>query len=351
MTTSIRNSSRHSPRLLAFALASSVAALGCRGTPDAAGASEPAGGTTAGIAVRDTTVAMVLEAAGTAEPFAQATLSTKLMGTVLEVLVREGDAVAGGATLLRIDARDLDARRAQIAAQLADAQAMRGEAQTQADRMRRLYADSVATRAQLDAAETGLARTSAAVRQVEAGSAELEATIGYAVIRAPFAATVTRRLVDPGAFAAPGAPLLAVEDGSRLRLSASAAPASLRGLHRGQSIDARIEGASASAVIEGIVPAPGGATYTVNAIVENRGRAFLPHSAAVLLLPQERRTVRLVPARAVVRDGDLTGVHVVQGGATDLRWIRVGRAFGSDVEVLSGLSTGEQVTVTPNRVR
>jgi len=351
MTTSIRPAARHAVHLLALSLAIGVAAPGCRGTPEAAGASEPAAGVATSVAVRDTAVAAVLEAAGTAEPFAQATLSTKLMGTVLEVLVREGDAVAAGAVLLRIDARDLEARRAQIAAQLADAEAMRGEAQTQAERMRRLYADSVATRAQLDAAETGLARTGAAVRQVEAGSAELEATIGYAVIRAPFAGTVTRRLVDPGAFAAPGAPLLAVEDGSRLRLSVSAAPASLRGLHRGQSIDARIEGASVSAVIEGIVPAPGGATYTVNAIVENRGRAFLPHSAAVLLLPQERQAVRLVPARAVTHDGELTGVHVVQGGAAELRWIRVGRAFGSDVEVLSGLSAGERVAVTPNGAR
>ena len=338
-------------RLLVLALATSAAALGCRGTPDAAGASEPPAGTVASVAVRDTTVDAMLEAAGTAEPFAQATLSTKLMGTVLEVLVREGDAVADGATLLRIDARDLDARRAQVAAQLSDAQAMRSDAQTQADRMRRLFAESVATRAQLDAAETGLLRASASVRQVEAGAAELEATIGYAVIRAPFAGTVTRRLVDPGAFAAPGAPLVTVEDGSRLRVSAGAAPTSVRGLRRGQTIEARIEGVAASAVVEGVVPAAAGSTYTVNAIVQNGARAFLPRSAAVLLLPQGQQSVRLIPAGAVIRDGDLTGVRVLRDGTTDLRWIRIGRTIGTDVEVLSGLSTGERLALSTGRVR
>lgn len=351
MTTSTRPSSHRTTRLLALALACSASVIGCGGTPDANGTSVPSAGTSLSAAVRDTLLETELEAAGTAEPFAQATLSTKLMGTVLEVLVREGDQVAAGASLLRIDARDLDARRAQVAAQLAEAQAVRADANTQAERMRRLFADSVATRAQLDAAETGVARANAAVRQVEAGSAELEATIGYAVVRAPFAGTVTRRLVDPGAFAAPGAPLLTVEDGSRLRVTASAAPASVHGLRRGQRIEARIEGSSADAVIEGVVPASGGSTYTVNAIVENRGRAFLPHSAAVLLLPQGRQTVRLIPASAVIRNGELTGVNVLRDSTADLRWIRIGRTIGDDAEVLSGLDAGERVATLPDRVR
>lgn len=351
MKTSTRPSLYRVSRLLALALAVSASAVACRDTPDAEGAAVPSAETAGAVTVRDTIIDVSIEAAGTAEPFAQATLSTKLMGTVLEVLVREGDAVPAGAPLLRLDARDLDARRAQVAAQLAEAQAVRADAITQAERMRRLFADSVATRAQFDAAETGLARASAAVRQVEAGAAELEATIGYALVRAPFAAVVTRRLVDPGAFAAPGAPLLIVEDGSRLRVAASAAPGAVQRLRRGQRIEALIEGASAIAVIEGVVPASGGSTYTVNAIVENRTRAFLPHSAAVLRLPQERATVRVVPASAIIRDGDLTGVRVLRDATAELRWIRVGRTIGHDVEVLTGLDAGDRVTTLPERVR
>lgn len=345
MTAATRSTFPRAIPALLLALASGASVLACRGTPAAealpAGVAEPA------ALVRDTVLDAVIEAAGTAEPFAQATLSTKLMGTVLEVLVREGDVVARGAPLLRLDARDLDARRAQVAAQLAEAQVVRGDALTQAERIRRLFADTVATRAQLDAAETGLARATAAVRQVEAGAAELDATIAYAVVRAPFAGVVTRRMVDPGAFASPGTPLLTVEDGARLRLTASVAPAAVRGLRRGQRISARIEGMPTTAVIEGAVPGTGGSTYTVNAIADNPARAFLSHSAMVLLLPQGRRNVRVIPVSAVIRDGDMTGVRVVSGSTIGLRWIRIGAQTGSDVEVLSGLEAGERVELAP----
>jgi allophanate hydrolase subunit 1 len=98
-------------------------------------------------------------------------------------------------------------------------------------------------------------------------------------------------------------------------------------------------------VVEGAVPVPGGALYTVNALVANPGNALVSGGAAVLLVPQGTRRAILVPAGAVVREGDLTGVRVVSGAAAELRWVRVGRAVGPDVEVLSGLRAGEQVLV------
>jgi multidrug efflux pump subunit AcrA (membrane-fusion protein) len=98
------------------------------------------------------------EARGVARAVLQATLSTKLMGSVLEVPVKEGDRVARGAVLVRIDAADLAARRQQVAAGVAQAQASLEEAATHARRMRALFAEEAAPRAQVDAAEAALAR-------------------------------------------------------------------------------------------------------------------------------------------------------------------------------------------------
>jgi RND family efflux transporter MFP subunit len=321
----------------------SLAACGgdANGTTSEATAAPPAT-----VLVRDTLLPTVVDAAGSAGPIAQATLSTKLMGTVEQVLVREGDAVAAGALLVKIDARDIDARRGQAAAQVAQAEAAHREALQMAQRIRALYADSAAPRAQLDAVEAGLSRAEAAVNQARAGAAEVEAMAGYAEVRAPFAGTVTRRFVDPGAFAAPGAPLVTVEDGTRLRVSASAAPETVRGLRRGTAVEVTIEDQPARGTVEGVVPAGSGATYTVNAIVENPGRRFLPHSAATLAVPAgEPRRVAVVPAAAVTRDGDLTGVRVVRDGAVELRWVRLGRRVGTDIEVLAGLAAGDTVVV------
>ena len=303
--------------------------------------------------VRDTSIAATFEAAGTAEPLQQATLSTKLMGTVTAVLVQEGRAVVAGETLVRLNASDLVAKGAQVRASIADAVAMRRDALTQATRIRALYADSAATKAQLDAVETGLARADAALRAARAGESELDAVASYATIRAPFAGIVTRRFVDPGAFAAPGTPLVAIQDASQLRVSASAAPDVVRGLTQGRTIPATIEGRAVSATIEGIVPAPGGNLYTVNALVPNPAtggvRAFLAGSAATLSLPLGTRNALVVPERAVVREGDLTGVMLRAADGDEIRWIRlgatVGGAVGDLVEVVAGLRPGDQVVV------
>lgn len=295
--------------------------------------------------VHDTVITAELEAAGIAEPLQRAVLSTKLMATVNEVLVREGDRVAAGQPLVRLDAREIDAKSGQVAAGVAGAEAMAQDARTQTERIRGLFADSAATRAQLDAAEAGLARAEAGLAQARAAARELEAVGGYAVVRAQFAGIVTRRFVDPGAFAAPGAPLVEVQDASRLRVSASVAPDAVHGLRRGAAIEARIEGERVAASVEGAVPAGAGAVYTVNALVDNRAGRFLPGTAATLLVPLGQRRAVLVPTGAIVREGDLTGVRVQVGDASDLRWVRLGRELGERVEVLSGLAAGDRVQV------
>ena len=295
--------------------------------------------------VRDTTMQASLEASGTATPLRQATLSTKLMGTVLQVFAQEGDVVAAGQPLVRIDSRDISAKQAQVSASIADAEAMRRDAMTQAGRIRALYADSAATRAQLDAAETGLARAEAGAQAARGAAAELNAMNGYALVRAPFAGVVTKRFVDPGAFAAPGAPLMSVQDGLRLRITASTTPDVARGVRHGQPLDARIEGRAVGAIVEGVVPSQAGNLYTINAIVANPGLNIPPGSTATLLLPMGTRRALVVPTRAVTRQGDLTGVTLRTASGDETRWVRIGPSAGGVVEVNAGLRAGDQVIV------
>jgi RND family efflux transporter MFP subunit len=320
-------------------------ATACARTAERGKAEAPVRVAGAGVyTVRDTIVTEAFEASGIANPIQQATLSTKLMGTVNEVLVREGDAVSAGQVLVRLDARDVVAKAAQITAGISEAEAVQRDAATQAARIRSLYADSAATRAQLDAVETAVARAEAAVRSARASARELDAVGSYAVIRAPFAGIVTKRFVDPGAFAAPGAPLVAVQDGSRVRIAATATPELARGIRRGKTIPARIEGMAMTATVEGVVPAAGN-LYTINAIVANRAASILPGSAATLEIAGRDRRALVVPLLAIVREGDLTGVVVRGKTGDERRWIRIGARTGDVVEVTSGLRAGEAVLV------
>jgi len=295
--------------------------------------------------VKDTIVQTVFEASGTATPLRQATLSTKLMGTVLQVLANEGDRIVAGQILVRIDARDLAAKNSQVAASIAEAEAVHHDAETQAARFRALYADSAATRAQLDAVETGLLRAEAGVHAARASSSELAAVTAYATVRAPFSGVVTKRFVDPGAFAAPGSPLMTVQDGNQLRIVANATPDVASGLRPGQRIDALVENRPVSALIEGIVPSTSGNLYTINALVSNAVGSFLSGSTATLLVKMGSRQALVVPSNAVIREGDLTGLTIRTKDGDEVRWVRLGRSSGSVVEIDSGLRAGDVVIV------
>ena len=57
--------------------------------------------------------------------------------------------------------------------------------------------------------------------------------------------------------------------------------------------------------------------------------------------------VLLVPESALVKQGQLTGIYTIgTGNVAILRWLRVGKSFGDQVEVLSGLSANEQYIVS-----
>ncbi len=297
------------------------------------------------VAVTDSTVPSVIEETGIAAPVTQATLSTRLMGAVTEVLVHEGDQVRAGQVVLRLDTRDLDARATQAAAGIAAAEAQADEAARYAVRIRGLYADSAAPKALLDAAEAGLARAEAGLAAARGAGSELSAVARYGVLRAPFAGVVTRRWVDPGAFAAPGAPLLTMESTGRLRVSVTTTPVVARALRRGGMLEARIEDLPAAAEIEGVVPAQGGGLYTVNAIVRDADGRFPSGGAATLLLPTGQHRGMFVPAAAITRQGDLTGVRTWIGDHAELRWVRLGAERGDLVEVLSGLQGDESVVL------
>jgi RND family efflux transporter MFP subunit len=331
---------------MALLLAAALGTAACGGHDDETPAH--AGETVAG-SVFEAVLAdrpAVLEVSGVAAPVSEATLSTKLMGTITAVLVQEGDRVRAGQPLVRIDARDLTAKSAQVAAGRAEAEAVLREAEIHALRIRALYADSAAPRAQLDQAETMLARAQAGVESARAGAAELAAVQDYSVVTAPFDGVVVRRMVHPGSFAAPGAPLLVVQDGSRLRVTANVAPGAVRGVVRGARLAGTIEGEPVEAVVEGVVPMPGASLYVVNAIVDNAAGLYLPGGAATLALPGSMRPMVLVPGAAVVRRGALTGLYVrLDAGSDEFRWVRLGPALGDSVEVSAGVRGGERVVV------
>jgi RND family efflux transporter MFP subunit len=278
---------------------------------------------------------------GTVAARHRAEISTRLMARVTAVPAELGAEVRAGQPLLRLGIEDVAANRARADAAATAARAARSEAVRHAARMDTLLAQDAVAPAQRDQAHLGLAQAEANLAMAEAALADVETAAGYARIVAPFDGVVVMRNVDPGDLAAPGQPLLVVES-TGPKEAVLAVPADLAaGLHPGDSL--WIAGAErVTARVRAVAGGADAATRTVE--VRATVPADWPSGVAVTgLIPTGLRPGIFIPVTAVVRRGQLTGVRVIAGDQSVLRWVRLGRTLGDRVEVLSGLQPGERI--------
>jgi membrane fusion protein, multidrug efflux system len=329
-------------------------------------------------AVRLESIPDEIEASGTVASAATAQVAARMMGTVTSVQVREGDAVKVGQVLVTLDQRELAERRSAAKAAVDEATHAKEEgargvatAQAQADVMSKTYEryemlrdkKSVSPQefdevlAKHRAAQEGLAAAQARQRQVnsmgERAQAELramETVAGYARVTAPFNGVVVRRMVEPGGMAAPGVPLVEMEDASHYRIEVTFDPSDSAAVRRGTR--ARVEldalpGKSFTGIVVEMEAGADAASHTM------RARIVLPKDSAIRsglfgrawFARGEKKAVTL-PSAAVVHRGQLHGVYAVDAeGIARLRMVTLGRSIGERYEILSGIGEGERAVM------
>lgn len=278
-------------------------------------------------------------AAGTVRAARRAELATRIMGRVESVRVRAGDRVGPGQLLLTVERASLTAAQQQAAAALDQAAAT-------LRRTERLYADSAAPLVQLETARTAHAQAQAQARAVQAD-------LAYAEVRAPFAGVVATRMVDPGDQAAPGQPLLVIEDRTAREVVVTVPDEVGEQLRAGQTAAVEIGagGRRVTARIKAVVPGADPQSPTVEVRLSGP-TALAPGLAAVAELPAGGRSTLQIPQSAITRRGQLEGVFLfAPDSMLRLRWIRTGRARDSTVEVLSGLVPGDLVALNASRAQ
>jgi RND family efflux transporter MFP subunit len=164
---------------------------------------------------------------------------------------------------------------------------------------------------------------------------------------------VTQKLVEPGNMAVPGAPLLRIESGGAPRVEVRLDASRAAHVRPGDVVTASIE------LRGGNVTAVSGRVAEVARAVDAGAQTFLvkvdlpeTSSAAAgtfarLRFPGPERTALVVPSTAIVRQGQLTSVFVVDGDRTHLRLVTIGAADGERVEITAGLEAGERVVLSP----
>jgi RND family efflux transporter MFP subunit len=152
--------------------------------------------------------------AGQFEPRQEVRLGFEEGGTIAEIRVSEGDHVSEGAVVATLDTRLLEAERAQLAASRAAIDAQVELARRTNQRQAELRQRGFATDQTVDDTSLSLARLEAQVAEIDAATAALDVRLSKAVLRAPFAGPVGDRLLDVGAIAEPGTPVVTLlQDG------------------------------------------------------------------------------------------------------------------------------------------
>jgi multidrug efflux system membrane fusion protein len=274
-------------------------------------------------------------------------ITTRMMARITSLPVEVGTRVSAGQVLVRLGTEDIAANRAKAEAAVIASQAAADEARRHAARMDTLFAQDVVAQAQRDQARLGLAQAESQLALANATLREVETAASYSTIQAPFAGAVVARYADPGDVAAPGMPILVVED-NEPRDAVLSVPADLAaGLRRGMTLRVTtVDGRTAQAPIRAISGGADPMTRTVEV------RAELPADwptgvSATGLVPAGTFDGVAIPSSAVIRRGQLTGVKVLTEDGVAVRWIRLGRTLDNDqrVQVLSGLEPGDRIVL------
>jgi len=287
---------------------------------------------------------------GEVEAVQTASVSTRVMGRITNIFVKEGDAVSKGQLLVRVWDEDIKAKRAQADAMIAEAETAFAIAQKDYDRFNNLYKQQSATARELDNVTLQYNSAKARVNAAKEMRSEVNASLSYSSITAPFAGVVTQKLAEVGSIANPGMPILTIEQDQALQVSASIAESDINNIHLGDIATVQIKSGSISFEGKIIQLNPSsqftGGQYIVKISIPPTARKYIYAGmfASISIPVKNMKTdVTLVPASAIVNRDELTGIYTVSANNTALlRWIRIGKSYGDKVEVISGLSKDEQ---------
>lgn len=296
-----------------------------------------------------------LTASGKIEAVNSANLSTRLMGYVNKVHVNVGDKVSKGQLLISINNVDLMAKNAQVNAGITEASVAFANAEKDYNRFKNLFAENSASQKELDDMTAQYEMAKARLESAKQIKNEVASQFSYANIRAPFAGVITNQFIDEGAMANPGFPLIALEAPGNFEVAAMVPESEISQIEPDSEVTVSIK--SVNKIIKGRVTelSPSarntGGQYLVKIALDKTDTPILSGMYATVQFPIENKAgstnAIMIPEEVLVKNGQLSGVYTVSSRNTALlRWLRLGRTFGTNVEVLSGLSKDETYIVS-----
>ncbi|GAB4352861.1 MAG: efflux RND transporter periplasmic adaptor subunit [Gammaproteobacteria bacterium] len=252
-----------------------------------------------------------LEAPASVVSLNQSRLSAEIRAAVLEIPVKVGDPVARGDLLVRLDCRDYELNLRQARAALEAAQAQRRLAEYRLQRARALAKSSNVSEELLVQREVELTALKADIRANEAQLSMAELNVERCEVRAPFSGVVVERPGQVGELAAPGNPLIRLQDTLAIEVSAQISAAQLESLKAADSIRFQENGIGHPLKIRAVVPVrdPRARTQEVRLLFT---RTVAPPGAAGRVVWRHNRP--FVAPDLVVQRGGALGLFLAEEG-------------------------------------
>src|SRR5690606_28687295 len=245
---------------------------------------------------------------------------------------------------------DLRAQSARAEASVVEAEVAYAQAKKDQGRFQNLFGQNAVSPKELEDMTVRFEMAGARLEAAKQMRNEVNSQFAYTQIRAPFNGAVTQPHIEQGDMAHPGMPLVSLESQGGHEVEARVSEDHISGIEVGTMALVQIK--ALDTVIKGRVNAVSGSAqntggqYVIKVLLEDRDAGVFPGMYAnIRLVAREGAPLGemiVVPAKALVHKGQLTGVYVLgEDNVALLRWLRMGTAHGDEVEVLSGLAKGE----------
>ena len=314
------------------------------------------------------------DAVGTVRARSSAQVASRVMSYVRQVDVTVGDRVRQGQRLIVLDARDLESRGRQAGAARAEAGTAAAEADSAVEsaranlelaevtfrRMKDLFDKTSISNQEFDEASARLRMARANLemavsrrKQVDSKIVQAEEEVtaariqsGYSILTAPLSGVVTEKTVEPGNLAVPGAPLLTIDQQDGYRFHAQVEESNIGTVRRREPVTVELDSLDRAlhGTVSEISPVADPAAHSFLVKIDLPAAADLRSGLfGRARFPGASRRLLAAPAQAVAQRGQTRWVFVVDAGAARSRLVTLGSRYENQIEILSGLSAGDQV--------
>lgn len=284
-----------------------------------------------------------------------AELGTRMMGHVSKIYFNVGDKVKKGQLLVSINNTDLQAKLAQVNAGITEAKAAYDNAEKDHERFKTLFAENSASQKEMDDMATRFEMAKARLEAANQMKNEINAQFAYSNITAPFGGVITGKFAEVGDMAHPGMPLVALEAPGDFEVIAMVPESEIAKINSDATVDVLIKsvGASIKGKLKEVSTSAKntGGQYLVKAALHPTEAKLFSGMFATVQIPVANQSDTLaavrIPRSAIVTSGGLKGVYTISDqNRALLRWLRLGKVYGDQIEVLSGLDAGEQYIIS-----